>query len=445
VSRFATRAFALALLAASFAGPARAEDRPAVVVTDPSAKAYRAAVQRFADRQLTGDAEVVARLRSSVNQALDASMIVTSVDPKAFLGPDETMALDGVPPPSCGDWKQIGADALVEGLVRTGAQGLEVEFRIWDTVRCKSLQRKRYFGGAGDVPMIARRIADDVIEAFTGRAGVSATEIAFISDRTGRKEVFVMNADGSDVRAATSNRSINSFPGWAPGGNEIVYTSYRHLGQPTLFLLTRGKRTPGRLLTRIDNGAPIYRGVFSPDGERLAFVMSVDGAPEIFVARRDGRGPKQLTRSSAIDISPSWSPDGKQLAFVSDRSGAPQLYVMDADGGNVRRLTFQGSYNTGPAWSPDGKWIAYESRVGAQFDIWLIDPEGQVNAPFVMHPRSDESPSWSPDGRWLAFSSTRRGNADIHVVAADGKELRRLTMGEGNNTSPSWGPYPSSR
>jgi TolB protein len=427
------------------AAPATAQDRPAVIVTDPSAKSYRAAVQRFADRQLAPDPELVVRLRTAVNQALDGSLIVTSVDPKAFLGPDETLALDAVPPPSCGDWKQVGADGLVEGMLRSGSQGLEVEFRIWDTVRCKPLKRKRYFGEAGDVPMIARRIADDVVEAFTGVAGVSGTEIAFISDRTGRKEVYVMNSDGSDVRAATHNRSINSFPGWAPGGNEIVYTSYRHLGQPALFLLTRGKRTPGRLLSRLDGGAPVYRGVFSPDGDRIAFVMSVDGAPEIFVAKRDGRGPKKLTDHRAIDISPSWSPDGKRLAFVSDRSGSPQVYVMDSGGGTPRRLTFQGSYNTGPAWSPDGKWIAYEARVGAQFDVWLIDPEGQVNVPFVEHPRSDESPSWSPDGRWLAFASTRRGNADIHVVGIDGGNLRRLTTGEGNNTSPAWGPYPASR
>jgi TolB protein len=295
------------------------------------------------------------------------------------------------------------------------------------------------------VDVISRRIADDIVEAFTGRPGMASTEIAFISDRNGPKEVFVMNADGGDVRAATSNRSINAFPDWAPGGNEIVYTSYRHGGQPTLFLLTRGRRKPGRLLTRVDDGAPIYRGVFNPDGNRLAFVRSVNGAPEIFTSRRDGRSLRRLTSHRAIDISPSWSPDAERLAFVSDRSGAPQVYVMDADGGNVRRLTFNGSYNTSPAWSPDGAWIAYESRVGGQFDIWLIDPEGRTNVPVITHPRSDESPSWSPDGRWLAFSSTRRGRADIYTVSIDGSNVRRLTSGGGNNTSPSWGPHPGRR
>lgn len=432
----------LALLAAT---PAWAADRPAVVVTNPNSRTFKAAIQRFADQQAVPDPKRVTALREGIGRALLYSRVFEVIDPRAYLGPDATVALDGVPPPVCGDWSQVGSDALVEGVVVTEPRGMVVEFRIWDAVRCTRLKRKRYFGSPTDVDVISRRIADDIVEAFTGRPGMSSTEIAFISDRNGPKEVFVMNVDGSDVRAATSNRSINAFPAWAPSGNEIVYTSYRHGGQPTLFLLTRGRRQPGRLLTRVDDGAPIYRGVFNPSGNRLAFVRSVNGAPDIFTSRRDGRSLKRLTSHRAIDISPSWSPDGKRMAFVSDRAGAPQVYVMDADGGNVKRLTFNGSYNTGPAWSPDGAWIAYESRVGGQFDIWLVDPEGRTNVPLISHPRSDESPSWSPDARWIAFSSTRRGRADIYSVGIDGNNLRQLTKGGGNNTSPAWGPQPGRR
>ena len=433
----------LALAGLVLATAAGAEDRPAIVVTDPGARTFKAAVQRFADRQTAPGPERLAELRQGIGAALGGSGIFTPIDPKAYLGPDATVSLDG-PPPACPDWSQIGADALVDGVVLTAQHGLTVEFRVWDVVRCRRLLHKRYFGDAGDLDRVARRIADDVVREFTGQSGVSATEIAFISDRSGRKEVHVMNADGSEVRAATHNRSINAFPHWSPNGNEIVYTSYRMGGQPTLYLLTRGRRQPGPLLQRVDNGSPIYRGVFDPAGRRLAFVMSVDGAPELFSAGLDGSGSRQLTRHRAIDISPSWSPDGKLIAFVSDRSGSPQVYVMDADGGNLRRLTYQGSYNTTPAWSPDGGWIAYEMRVGGQFDIWLTDPDGRTTVPLISHPRSDEGPSWSPDGRWLAFSSTRRGRADIYRIGIDGGNLQRLTSDAGENTSPTWGPFPGS-
>ena len=441
------RALALAwiLLALAAAGDAAAQDRPAVVVTPGSQKTFKAAIQRFADRRLAPDAKPLDELRGGIGRGLEFSALFSVIDPKAFLGPETTTALDAPAPPACPEWSQIGADAFLEGEMSAGTEGLVVEFRVWDVVRCRSLLRKRYFGTAQDLDTIARRIADDVVREFTGLAGVSATEVAFISDRSGRKEVYVMNADGGNVRAATRNRSINAFPAWSPGGEELVYTSYRMGGQPALFLLTRGRRQPGQLLARVQDGVPIYRGVFSPSGDRLAFVMSVDGAPEIFTARPDGRSMQRLTRHRSIDIGPSWSPDGKRIAFVSDRAGSPQVYVMDAGGDNLRRLTFQGAYNTGPAWSPDGNWIAYESRVGAQFDIWLIDPEGRESVPLISHPGSDEGASWAPDGRSIAFSSTRRGSADIYSIGIDGRNLRRLTQGSGNNTSPAWGPFAGKR
>jgi TolB protein len=252
-----------------------------------------------------------------------------------------------------------------------------------------------------------------------------------------------MDALGGNQRGATKNKSINAFPSWSPDGNAIVYMSYVFRRSPHLFRLVRGgSEKAGRLLENLDVNRAVYRGVYGPNGSRLAAVISVDGAPEIFSVDVDGRNLKRLTNHKAIDLSPAWSPDGARIAFFSDRTGSPQLYVMNADGSGQRRLSFNGSYNTAPAWSPDGRWIAYETRVGGQFDIWLIDPEGRTNVPVVTNPRSDEAPSGSPDSRKIAFHSQRRGKADVYVVDLDGKNPRRLTEASGENTHPCWGPYP---
>jgi TolB protein len=288
---------------------------------------------------------------------------------------------------------------------------------------------------------LAKLLADDVVEAFTGTAGVAGTEIAFISDRTGAREVWVMDADGGRQRKATAGASIKAFPDWMPDGKAILYTSYQDGSVPGLFLTSRGEYRPGPLLTKMLPGLPKYRGVFSPNGKQLALVTSFDGSAELYRVDRSGRNETRLTHSEAIDISPTWSPDGKQIAFVSDRSGAPQLYMMDPDGGSLRRLTFNGGYNTSPAWSPDGRWIAYEARIEGQFDIWLIDPSGEINLPLISHRRSDEFPAWSADSRKLAFASTRRGKSDIYVVDVNGDNLRRLTERSGANLQPSWGPF----
>jgi len=429
----------LALALAAATGSARAADRPPVVITDPSAKTFRAAIQSFMPR-VPPAAGHAGELVSAVESGLLFSDLFSVVDPRAFLDATQSPPLDAGPPLVCSNWRQIGSDALVQGEVDGAPDALRVEFQVYDVSRgCLRLLRKRYKGTAADVARMGRAIADDIVGAFTGTPGVADTEIAFVSNRSGAKEIHVMNADGSGLRSATRNGSINSFPNWSPDGNTIVYTSYRYRNRPSLFLLTRGSTSPGRILRNV-NGNSVYRGVFDRSGERLAVVMSMDGAAEIYSADRRGGGLTRLTRNRAIDIGPSWSPDGRQIAFVSDRAGAPQIYLMNADGSDQRRLTFNGTYNTTPAWSPDGRWIAYESRVGGQFDIWLIDPDGRTNVPLVTHPRSDEGPTWSPDSRKLAFSSTRRGRADVYVVDVTGQNLRQVTD-TGENTAPSWGPY----
>ncbi len=433
---------AMALLVAAAASPeARGEDRPVVVVTPGSARTFKAALQTFADRSSAPDDSRAQRIREDLASALEFSSVFAILSEEAFLGPATTVALEGDDDFSCADWTQIGADTVVQGELSADGE-LRVEFRVWDAVRCQSLVRKRYTQPlTADIGVVARRIADEVVAAFIGIQGVSSTELAFVSNRSGNPEIYVMGADGSNQRPATANRSINNFPAWSPDGDSIVYTSYRIEDRPLLFVSTRGRGRPGRLLHRLNGSHSEFRGVFSPKGDRLAVVLSKpDSSTDVFTVRPDGKGLFQLTAGRSIDVGPAWSPDGKQIAFVSDRAGSPQIYVMDANGKNQRRLTYQGSYNTHPSWSPDGRWIAYESRVGGQFDLWLIDPEGAVNLPLVTHPRSDESPAWAPNSRKLAFTSRRRGRADIYVIDVSGENLRRLTQGAGDNTSPAWGP-----
>ncbi|MBW1685807.1 MAG: PD40 domain-containing protein [Deltaproteobacteria bacterium] len=422
---------------------AGAEEHPAVLVTPGSARNFRVALQPFVDRSALPDDARVQRLREALGHALEYSGIFKLLSQEAFLGPEVGSGLDEGEPMVCSDWTQIGADALVEGEIRADGE-FAVEFRVWDTARCTRLARKRYReAGGADETVVAKRIADDVVAAFIGLRGVASTELAFVSNRGGNSEIYVMGADGSNQRPATANGSINAFPAWSPNGEAILYTSYRHQNRPLLFLSTRGRGRPGQLLHRLNGQRSEYRGVFAPDGDRLAVVMSKSGEPsELYTVSPGGRGLRRLTRNRAIDIAPAWSPDGERIAFVSDRSGSPQIYLMDADGGNQRRLSFQGTYNSHPAWSPDGRWIAYETRVGGQFDIWLIDPEGSVNVPIVTHRLSDESATWAPNARKLAFSSSRRGRADIYVIDLNGENLRRITRGAGDNTSPSWGPFP---
>jgi TolB protein len=398
-------ALTVALVAATWAAlaPLAAADdlRPAVVVTPGASQQYGAALQVFADRSATPDPQRAGAFRRAIADALEFSNVFEILDPEAFLGPTSTMSLDA-PPPICSDWTVIGADALVEGELQIDGTQASAEFRLWDVARCRRLARKRYRQAGDDPNVIARRIADDIMAAFIGVRGVSSTEIAFVSDRSGSTEIYVMGADGEKPRPATSNRSINNFPDWSPSGDSIVYTSYQRNNRPALYLSTRRGNSPGPVLRDL-NGTHQYRGVFDPMGKMMAVVLSKQGAADIYTVRPSGLMDMKRGGAAAGDV------DGDRLADVGAQLDELQQEV---------------------------------TRLEGQFDLWLIDPDGSVNVPLISHPRSDESPAWAPNGRKIAFSSKRRGRADIYVVDINGEGLRRLTRNAGSNKSPAWGPFP---
>ncbi|MBW2386859.1 MAG: PD40 domain-containing protein [Deltaproteobacteria bacterium] len=416
--------------------------RPVIEISAGRAKAFRVALQRFRDLAEPASVTRAADVRAVIGDALEFTGVLLPLDPAAYLGPEDSGPLDNRGRSDCGDWAQSGADALVEGEVRSVAGTLVIEFAVWDTTRCIRLMRQTISRPISEAARLARGVADEIVAAFTGTPGCASTEIALISNRTGQREVYVMEADGRNARAATRSASIKSFPSWLPNADGILYTSYTKDGLAGLYLTSRGRVRAGRLFPSLLPGYSKFRGAFGPRGDYLAIVASSAGVSNIYTVHRSSGGLRQITDSPAIEVGPSWSPTGEQLAFVSDRSGSPQIYTMNRDGSSLKRITFDGYYNTAPAWSPDGKWIAYETRVEGQFDIWLVDPSGSTSVPLITHRRSDESPSWSPDGRKLAFSSTRRGKADIYLVDKNGENLQRLTRDQGDNLSPAWGPFP---
>jgi TolB protein len=413
-----------------------AEDRLQIEVDQPGRAELRFAVQRFAPEPGI-EARVRDELYRHVVEGLEYSGLVRAVDPEAFLEPIQTED-DRLPMIPCDSWRAIGADALAEGSISTARDRLRVRFRLWDVPRCRQQGSPGVFEAPSrQIRWLGRRVADELLLRFTGRQGVAATQIAFVSDRKDSREVYLMEADGSGKQPVTSNGSINLFPSWSPDGDALLYTSYRG-GMPDIFLLSRGSKRSGRL---VDGPKPKYRAVFSPKGDRIAIVMADGANTDIFLSNRKGRKLQRITKSPSIDVSPTWAPDGERLAFVSDRSGSPQVHLYDLKERAIRRLTFRGSYNASPSWSPTGEWIVFAAQTGTNFDLYLISPETGYTTPLVVHPRSDEDPAWSPDGRKVAFVSSRRGVKEIYTVDLDGTNVRRLTPGFGSCTAPAWSPW----
>jgi TolB protein len=424
--------------------PAVAQERLDVEIIGSANKPFQVALQRFASDGKNG--ELVDPFYEDLKNALEEAGAFKVVKPDAFLESVVTLNLDE-PRVSCDNWKAIGADILVQGKLEQPGEDRErqrVRYRVWDLTPCQEKGDPRFLEARReDMWLVARKVADEIVQRFTGYRGVAATQLAFVSRQEKAKEVWIMEADGSRKRKVTSNGFPNSFPAWSSTGQELLYMSLRG-GFADLWRLTRGTGKPGLLFSggKI-GGMEKYRGIFGPTENDFTLVMHTQNNTDIYVVSKDGKNVKRLTDNKAIEVSPAWSPDRKQLAFASDRSGQQQIYVMDVESGDVRRLTFQGTYNATPAWSPTGEWIAYAARTGytLNLDLYLIDPTSGYTVPLVIHPQTDEDPAWAPNGRKLAFSSARRGRREIYTLDLDGGNLRRLTENFGENASPAWSTW----
>jgi TolB protein len=324
----------------------------------------------------------------------------------------------------------------------------EVAIQAWmydvNNPSSQSVVGKIYRGEPTDpqVRKFAHQFADEIIFKLSGGyPGIASTQIAFISSRTGSKEVWVMDYDGANQHPLTTLRTISLMPRWSPDASRIAFTCYQPLNGVVNAQICMYSMDAGKVISfprfRGTNSAPAW----SPDGTQLIFSSSMLGNPELFVTDTSGGKPKRLTFSNGGSTSPTWNPKtGQSIVFVSDRGGIPKLYMMNADGTNVNLLDLPDKgYVIDPAWSPNGQLLAFSwRRPDGNYDIYVMEPISQhiINLTPDAGARN-ERPSWAPDGRHIVFESTRNGPRQIWSMLADGSQARQLTF-DGHNESPNW-------
>ena len=371
---------------------------------------------------------------STLRRDLELSGYFRLLDPHAYIEDPQSSGFE-LGQFNFADWRSINADFLVKGSVNASG-GVKLTAYLYDVAQQRRMMGKSYSGDAGDVPRMARRFADAILEAMTGQKGPFDSRLAFVSKGGGRfKEVFVQSVDGQDLVKLTSNPTINLFPSFDRSTSHVLYLSYKSM-EPALYLVDLKAQTEMRITS--PHGR-VIGGTISPDGEQIVAAVERNGVTNLYLLTRDGAEIRQLTDTSGINVSPAISPDGAKMAFTSDRSGTPQIYLMSLAGGSPKRVTYSGDYNTTPAFSPKGDKLAYQKRESGRFDIWTVPTDGGDPTQVTDGNGSNEYPSWSPDGRYLAFSSTRAHNSRIYIMlVANRKIISALTEGNGNDSCPAW-------
>lgn len=254
------------------------------------------------------------------------------------------------------------------------------------------------------------------------------SRIAFVSDRDGATDIYVIGADGKGEKRLTRTSEAESQPAWSSDGRTIWFTVFVS-GSSRIYAIPSGGgdpkaigSVPGRVLR------------LSPDGKRVLYWTGTWTAMKLYVSELDGSGVRQLTDGSGVVWGARWSPDAKRIAFGDkDPAGVLQVQVMNADGSGRRQVTrftpAEGSAQM-PAWSPDGGKLAVQSGAkGVPAHVWIVDASSGSAQKLGAHtePYVDEVPAWFPDGKHIAFQSDRSGAMEIWVMGADGSAPRQVT------------------
>jgi Tol biopolymer transport system component len=319
----------------------------------------------------------------------------------------------------------------------------------------------------------------------SGATGVAPDEpsgvLAFHADPSGDSGLYLMNADGTDVRLASRNIAGHPFSTWSPDGRYLAFLSgsfgvgaVRILDVPVMVerevvrgpvrgydWSPNGKRmvyesasgvlwtvgiAGGRPTRLVEGSSPDW----SPDGKWIAFDRR--GADIYKVSVRTSKVVR-ITRRQGPAYGPRWSPRGSLLAFVSERRGNSDLVVVRADGSKLRRLTHGRTPDEDFDWAPDGSrlvYVSYENgadphSIGiGNAEVRTIDVGTGHMVDVSKDPRWDGDPAWSPDGNWIAFTH-RTNHGEIEVASPDGSRRQLLQGAVGpqfNDCCPSWQPQP---
>jgi TolB protein len=316
------------------------------------------------------------------------------------------------------------AQYLVHGSDAGGVTG-----SVTDKFAHKMILSRSYNGAS--LRRQAHAFADDIVETIQNKKGIGQTKIVFKAQAAGGNgEIYVADFDGFGAQPVTSDATIVAKPAWVPGRLAIYYTSYAR-GNPDIFYhsLSSGQRRVIADYSGLNTSAAV-----SPDGAKVAMILSKAGSPNVWVCNADGTNLKRLT-TGLEDSSPCWSPDGNWICFATKYHERRRLAKIPAGGGEVQYLNTTGAANpTEPDWSPDGKWIAF-TRMAGDFDICVMPAAGGMD-PVVLV--LGQNPSWSPNSRTLVYNHGSAGRQTLSVLDVFTKQYKDCHRATGSNSQPAW-------
>jgi eukaryotic-like serine/threonine-protein kinase len=303
--------------------------------------------------------------------------------------------------------------------------------------------------------MVPTPTAEPVTIAPKPTAVGGGSLLAFVSNRNGQRyQIYTYNLLTKEIRQLTSDAVNKGRVAWSPDGLKIFYESAGADGKKDIFVMNADGTGPVNLTNT--PGDDTYPAV-SPKTGQVAFVSSRNSWMQIWWMQPDG---SNLTNISAMHTNrpfnmpqewdPAWAPDGSTLYFILNATGATRVYRWDSRQTNsdpVVVTMMAGDYSEAdPAVSPNGDFLAYTRNIDNGSEICVVTTDLSKRAPCTS-PLTDRlansDPDWSPDGQWIAYMTQRGGNFDIYLMMITGGGKINLTDDPANDKYPAGQPIPA--
>ena len=341
------------------------------------------------------------------------------------------------------DWKLLGMDYLVTGIITKAKNSLDINYEIYDVHKKRKVRSSKVFGIPNQIRQLGHYTSDGIYESITGIKGIAATRILYVneikdSQLTSTYRLMLADSDGANEKILLSSSEPIISPSWSPDGKRVAYVSFE-TGTAKVFIqeIASGKRE-----AVLSKETQISSPSWSPDGKYLSLTLYQDGNAEFYILRLRDRTLTRMTNQFAIDTESSWSPKGNKILFTSGRSGSPQIYELDLRKLNpkAKRVSFEGTYNAKASYLPNEEGIIFVHRSNDGLFHIALKYKKENFIRVLTEAKMDESPSVAPNGNMVIYGIREKNLSMLAGFSLSGAKFK-LPASNGEVREPAWSNF----